>query len=344
MRVILLSMSLVLLASCSYIPKLDKVLPDKRNEYKKSQALPDLEVPPDLTADSINDSMAIPNEGSATLSGYRKTRENESSQRVQKIAAPNDEQWLVIKGRPADIWPKLRTYFSEKGYGIELDDADLGVMETAWSEPTTEDSFVYRHKFKIFSEPGGDPSNTVLYLSSNRQEQIIKADGSSEWIEQGKSTSQEKLLAGDLNLLFNTGVSLADTSSSVESAPVVRGKAKVDSTDDGKLFLTIPEEFTRAWRRTEESLHRIGFTIDSKDVSKGIFYITYFDPDAGKKKGWLSKMKFWGSDETKGVPYRISLTGVGEKTELIVLDEDGNWESDARSDGILSSIQTQYNR
>ncbi len=333
MRLILLSMSLLFLASCAYIPALDKAFPDKRDEYKKSQSLPDLEVPPDLTADAINDSMAIPNEGAATLSGYRQSRAGGAVQQV-----PAGEQWLAINGAPAAIWPRLRAYFETQGYDIELDDAELGVFETAWSEPVVEDGLIYRHRFKIFSEQGEAPGNTVLYLSSDQQEQITRVDGSLEWIERGKGTAQEALLAGDLKRLFS-----AATSSTPPGRPA-RGTATVASTDDGRLFLTIPEEFTRAWRRTEESLNRIGSTINSKDPGKGLFFITHFDPDAGKKKGWLARMKFWGKDEPEGVAYRISLTGVGETTELVVLDEEGNWESDARSDAILSSIQTQYNQ
>lgn len=341
MRIIPLLMSVVLLCSCSYIPKLDKVLPDKRNDYKKSQSLPDLEIPPDLTGDSINDSMAIPNERAATLSGYQRNRTEEKP--VSPVVSANGEQWLAVKGTNEQVWPKLRQYFSENGYSVELDDVDLGVMETGWSESVTESGFVYRDKFKVFSEPGGETGNIVLYLSGNRQEQITSADGDSEWIDQGKSVEKEKQLAGALNLLLNAGSALAATSSTSQSAGSVRPKAKVVSTDDGKLFLTIPEEFTRAWHRTEESLHRAGFTIDNKDLSKGIFFITYYDA-VKEKKGWLSKMAFWRGDDTKGIPYRISLTGVGEKTEIIVLNEDGEWESDANSDGILSIIQEQYNR
>src|SRR2546430_9764238 len=53
---------------------MDKVLPDKQHEYKKSQSLPDLEVPPDLSSESINDTMAVPEvdaNGTATFSTYQ---------------------------------------------------------------------------------------------------------------------------------------------------------------------------------------------------------------------------------------------------------------------------------
>ncbi|MDE0283406.1 MAG: hypothetical protein OXN26_02485, partial [Gammaproteobacteria bacterium] len=62
------------LTSCAYMPDIGKILPDKKSEYKKSESMPDLEIPPDLTADAINDSMNIPNEAPVTLSRYRNPR------------------------------------------------------------------------------------------------------------------------------------------------------------------------------------------------------------------------------------------------------------------------------
>lgn len=41
--------------------------------------------------------------------------------------------------------------------------------------------------------------------------------------------------------------------------------------------------------------------------------------------------------------YQISLTGVGNKTELVVLDMDGEWVSDDNSNSLLSTIRDHYN-
>ena len=125
--------------SCSYVPKLDNILPDKRTEYKKSESLPDLEVPPDLTAEAINDSMSIPNEG-ASLSEYQKRRSGggTSSQAAPvTAAADSDEQWISVIGNNENIWPRLRNFISEQGYSLDLDDAELGVLETTWSEASS---------------------------------------------------------------------------------------------------------------------------------------------------------------------------------------------------------------
>ena len=114
------------------------------------------------------------------------------------------------------------------------------------------------------------------------------------------------------------------------------------TSGDG-LLLSMPEEFTTAWRETQTAMERAGLVISGQDQSKGAYYITYYDPSSEQKEGWLSKLKFWKDDAPKGTPYAVSLTGVGDKTELIVIDDKGKWVSNQDAKQILSSIQNQYN-
>ena len=63
-----------------------------------------------------------------------------------------------------------------------------------------------------------------------------------------------------------------------------------------------------------------------------------------KKEGFLSKLKFWGDDAPEGVPFQISLTGVGDKTELIILNAEGEWATDNDALQIMAIIQGYLNR
>jgi len=62
------------LTACSMMPDVSKYLPDRKVDYKKEkQAEQDLEVPPDLTKSSIDNTRTVPDitpSGSATYSGY----------------------------------------------------------------------------------------------------------------------------------------------------------------------------------------------------------------------------------------------------------------------------------
>ena len=354
-RICFLIAVLIGVVSCSYVPKVTDILPDKKNEYKKSESLPDLEVPPDLTAEAINDSMALPNEG-ASLSQYKKSRQGGGASNAAPVEQWSDpdseEKWIAVRGNNSSIWPKLRAYFSEKGFAMDLDDAELGVLETTYGEPYVDGGFTYRDKFKIFSEPGSEPSITRLFISNQRQVLAKKADGSDSWTDKGQSKDAETQLAGDLNQQFNGSrdavIASSPSSSSSSSGELAAPKKKtlVQTTEDGKEFLAIPAEFTRAWRHIEIALERAGLPVASKDQSQGVYNVMYFDPRAGeKKKGFFSKLKFWGDDEApEGVPYQISLTGVGDKTEVVIIDAEGEWATNNDALQIMAILQNHLNQ
>ncbi len=200
-----LSMSL----SCSRL-NLDEVVTDKRTEYLKSRDLPALEIPPDLTSDTINESMAIPGEEEATtLSEFEQQKarklsegstETESVESTESAEAVEfeDEQRLTVKGSSLDVWLELRKFWMNKGYRIDLDDAELGVMETEWRE----NSEGVRDKFRIFSEPGEDETMLVLFISSEREQK-----NKDEWAPVARDTELEKAIVEELNMHFQ-GVAL----------------------------------------------------------------------------------------------------------------------------------------
>jgi outer membrane protein assembly factor BamC len=79
--------------------------------------------------------------------------------------------------------------------------------------------------------------------------------------------------------------------------------ANVVKEPDGSAILVLNDAFDRAWRRVGLALDRVGFVIEDKDRSNGIFYVRYADVDIDdtpqKKKGLLESLKFWGNDHNK---------------------------------------------
>ncbi len=339
---IIIVMALFALGGCNVLPSLDDVLPDKRTEYKKSDSLPELEVPPDLTSQAINDSMAIPNE-QASLSQLQRQRTAETP-----ITAAPDEQWVSVRQPRADLWPRLRTFFENKGYPIEVDDAELGVLETGWGSPKSADGGMRRLKFRIFSEPGATPEVTVLFISSQRQSQAQGEGNAANWMDKEADPSADKLVAGELNQLFNgasaapQSAAAAPVAAAAAPAPTKKPVAELRDAGEGRILLALPDEYSLAWPRTDKALQRGGFFVEAKDEAKGLYRISYFKAAEKEKKGWLAKMKFWGNDEPEGQLFQISLTGVGRKTEMIVMNEDGEWDSGEDARRILSIVQSQY--
>jgi outer membrane protein assembly factor BamC len=124
-------------------------------------------------------------------------------------------------------------------------------------------------------------------------------------------------------------------------------RAKLTRAVDGAGTLTIQESFDRAWRRVGLALDRVGFTVEDRDRSQGMYYVRYIDPEAGAKKkdekGWLDKLAFWKSD--KGVDsktqYRIHVLGDGPDSNVRVLTREGGVDNSETARKILGLLHEQ---
>ena len=57
------------------------------------------------------------------------------------------------------------------------------------------------------------------------------------------------------------------------------------------------------------------------------------------KRGLLNKMKFWGGDEEHEL--QLNLTAVGDKTEVVVLDREGRWETGEIARRVLERLEQE---
>ena len=328
------------LAGCGMFQKLG--LPDKRTAYEKSQDMAVLEVPPDLTLTRGEYQALIPGEAeSTTLSEFERQRDRRLRRGSKVLGSGEfeDEQWLALRGGVAEIWPDLREFWREQGYAADLDDAELGVLETAWKE----DGFA-RNKFRVSAEP--DEDGVILFLSGAREE---RSEG--VWFPVARDPALEKRTLREISRYFYGEVETAPSSLAATrarpAAPASSPRAVIQSLGEGKFYLVLPREFSLAWRDTEALLRNAGYDIERSDPATGVYYFVYFRP-AGQvpKKGVLARLKFWGEDEAEdvGIPYQLSLTGVGETTELIVMDGAGEWLASAEAGAILETLKDGYNR
>ena len=353
-KIFLLFLISVLLTGCGALPSLGEVIPDNRTKYQRSQSLPDLEVPPDLTTEALNDPLVIPDEEDAnTLSEFQRRKNmrqgGQMSDAEMAMLDNTDEKWLSVQGTTFSIWPELREFWLAKGFEIDLDDAELGVLETEFREISVDGVVINREKFKIFSEEGGTPGNLILFLSNERQEAINLGDGNFEWIGGESDPEAVTSLISELNVFFYGEPTVASSTSPgsaqavIPQAPVI--KAEILNAGEGKEYLTIADEFSRAWRNIENAISESGMYIEDKDIEKGMYFVIYYAaPGEEEKKSMMDKLKFWGDDDEDGKAFHISLTGVGDKTEVVVLDEEDQWLESPDANRILSLLKNQYNR
>lgn len=327
------------LAGCGMFQKLG--LPDKRTAYQQSQDMAALEVPPDLTLTRGEYQALIPGEAeSTTLSEFERQRDRRLRRGNRMLGSGEfeGEQWLALRGGVAEIWPGLREFWREQGYAADLDDVELGVLETAWKE----DGFA-RNRFRVFAEP--DKDGVILFLSGEREE---RAEG--VWFPVARDPALEKRTLREISRHFYGEVETAPSSLAATearpAAPASSPRAVIQGLGEGKFYLVLPREFSLAWRDTEALLKNAGYSISRTDPAAGVYHFLYFRAGQTQKKGVWARLKAWLDDEAEdvGIPYQLSLTGVGDTTELIVMDGAGEWLASAEAGAILETLKDGYNR
>lgn len=343
-----------MLAGCDSMP----VLQGKKVDYKSAGKLPPLEVPPDLTAPSADDRFAVPDvspQGSATFSVYNKDRSTQPQagtsgllpvQDKVKVERAGSERWLVVNATPEQVWPVVKDFWQEMGFLVKVEVPESGVMETDWAEnrakipmdpirsvlsKVVDDlySTAERDKFRTRLERGATPGTTEIYISHRGMYEVIEGgDGGNRTVWEPRPADPE--LEADMlrRLMVRFGVEESRAKTMVV-ADGAQERAKLTKAREGGGKLAMNDTFDRAWRRVGLALDRIGFTVEDRDRSKGLYYVRYVDPEAdGAKgeKGFLSKLAFWKSgsgDKDKRDQYRILVDASEGGSEVTVLDKDG---------------------
>jgi outer membrane protein assembly factor BamC len=356
------------LAACSSFE-----IPSKKVDYKSAGKIQPLEVPPDLVRPSADDRFTVPDvnpKSAATFSAYNRDRSGKPTGTSDassvlpsigeaRVERAGTQRWLVVKGDPAKLWPVVKDFWQETGFIVNVEMPEAGVMETDWAENRAKipDGFVRntlgklldsvystseRDKFRTRLERGPEAGSTEVYISHRGMEEVYTSTAKEETKWQPRPPDPELEAEMLRRLMVRFGVQeerakqqLVATSNTVPRATLTRGQGT----------LALNEQFDRAWRRVGLALDRVGFTVEDRDRSKGLYFVRYIDPDTDNKsadKGWLSKLKFWGgNDKTKTEQYRILVKGAEEGAEVNVLNKEGVRDRSETAGRILSLLYDQ---
>jgi outer membrane protein assembly factor BamC len=238
---------------------------------------------------------------------------------------------------------------------------EAGVMETDWAENRARipdgiirntlgrllDS-VYstseRDKFRTRLERGGQPGTTEIYISHRGMEEVYTSVAQEQTKWQPRPASPELEAEMLRRMMVRLGVQEERAKAQV-AQPRETSRAQLSKSVEGGT-LALNEQFDRAWRRVGLALDRIGFTVEDRDRSKGIYFVRYIDPNidnrSAENKGFFSRFKFWGGDDKqKSEQYRVVVKDLGERAEVNVLNKDGAREQSATANRILTLLHEQ---
>lgn len=364
-----LSLLAIALAGCS-------ILPDSRKiEYKSASKAPTLEVPPDLSQVAKDDRFVVPDasgKGSATFSAYSAERTPLAQAQnatvlptVDKVRVERsgNQRWLVVAAPPDKLWDNVKDFWQETGFVINLERPDAGVMETDWAENRAKigddiirntigkllDSLYStgeRDKFRTRFEPGSEPGTTDIFISHRGMEEVYTSSAKDETRWQPRPPDPELEAEMLRRLMVRMGSDEKRAEAAITTAKA-EPRAKLAKSVDGAGTLEVYERFDRAWRRVGLALDRVGFTVEDRDRSRGLYFVRYVDPEVDNRKkddGWVSKLAFWKSTEppaSSKVQYRIYVSDAGAQSTVQVLSSEGGTDKSDTAKRILSLLLQQ---
>lgn len=373
---LLAALAAVVLAACSG----NNIIPEsKKIEYKSAGKLPSLEVPPDLTQPTRDERYAVPDinpRGSATYSEYAGERSGTAASTStavlpsvdkMRIERAGSQRWLVAAGTPDKLWPSIKEFWQETGFIVDVELPEAGVMETDWVENRAKlpqdiirttlgkmfDSLYStpeRDKFRTRLEPGAEPGTTEIYISHRGMYEIYVNEGKTDTKWQPRPAEPELEAEMLRRLMVRLGMEEARAKTLVATEPK-QERAKLTRAADGAGTLSLQEPFDRAWRRVGLALDRVGFTVEDRDRTQGLYYVRYVDPEQVNRKkdddkGWLAKLNpanlFKGKPEVDAkAQYRIHVTDAGGDSSVRILTREGGADNSETARKILGLLHDQ---
>jgi outer membrane protein assembly factor BamC len=374
-RTVLCLVAGLALGACSWMPSIDL---EKKIDYKsQGSQLPPLEVPPDLTKPGADERYAVPDvsaRGTATYSEYSRERGTQRSSagttgvlpqldnaRVQR---DGNQRWLVVKGTPEQVWQTVKDFWQEAGFIVNVEIPAAGVMETDWAENRARvDSGVIRNffsrmldfayssaerdKFRVRIERGVEPGTTEIFISHRGMEEVYTQLPSADqaytrWQPRPPDPLLEAQMLGRLMLRF--GADAPRATAQISAPSTVPPRATIVKGDNGERTLALEDQFDRAWRRVGLALDRVGFTVEDRDRSQGLYYVRYIDPQldnkTAEKPGLWARM--FGDTKPKLDQFRIQVKDDAKNgSNVNVLAKDGKQESSETAGKILTLLYDQ---
>jgi outer membrane protein assembly factor BamC len=332
----------LVLYGCDNIPFVDQVTQPDYKATGRSRPLevpPDLTSATSIDTYAIPGTTSYSDfkNGQQQVNGQPKILPNPEGMKIVKAGA---QRWLVVNASVEKIWPVIRDFWLDMGFAVKKENPETGVMETEWInedalKPNEKkgalDTFdawldklsgiAGKKKFRTRLDRGQQEGTTEIYMThrsvestpDNGKETVTTIYGPIEtghWKDDSKNDKTKTMdpkddeLDAELLRRLMVKLGVADKrAKEIIATPVTQKRAEIKKEADGSSFLEIQDPFDRAWRRVGLALDIIGFVIEDKDRSNGVYFVKYADVDIDdspkKKKGVLDTLMFWSDDDKK---------------------------------------------
>ncbi|WP_409993844.1 outer membrane protein assembly factor BamC [Roseateles koreensis] len=373
----LILVSALAAAGCSSI---DKVISSDKVDYRSgAKQTTGLDVPPDLTQ-LARDNRNPASGGVVSAAALQQSAAGKAASASMAPAANNtvalnaagnirlerdgNVRWLHTDLSPEQLWQPVKDFWTERGFELTTEQADVGLMETNWNENRAKlpqdiiRSTIGKVFDNLYSSGERDmfrtrvernaKGGTDIYISHKGVQEVYtnQQKESTAWQARPSDPLLESEMLSRLMLKLGAKDEAAKAALVAASAPVAQvAAAGVDAPKNRSLAdvpdeLQVAEGFERAWRRVGQSLDRHGFTVEDRDRKQGLFFLRYADPNQAGKDEPNFFQRLFSKDEggAAKVRYRVAVKSEGERSTVSVLDDKGQKQTNEIAKRILNLL------
>ncbi len=236
--------------------------------------------------------------------------------------------WFRIK--EIEVWQALVNYLQDNNIPVENKKIADGVIETDWIVIDQSSIFAdwfgsddisakrYKYRFTLSKSKRRNlqllsvqniAAQSTRYDSNWRDEQTSRVQAIQfmngflgTWSQQRDMEARRRVLAANKGIELELGHDNNDN-------PAMMAKA----------------DFLQSWERLARVLESLGFEIEDKDQTLGIYFVSYRGPESSS---FMESLKFWKSSKHNELPlkegdYQLNLSALTEQTAITMFTKEG---------------------
>lgn len=372
MRPLPLVTAALLLTACSG-GNLTDLIPDRRPDYRQSRMHSALEIPPDLSAASLDDKLTVPDLNPATTATYSAYAKDNAVrdrrgyiqvlpelQGVRVVENAGELPYLLVNADANTTWQAVTRYWHNNGIRLKVSDPAIGLMETDWLEnkadlPSTGVSGLLNDLLGFISDSGkrdryrirfakladNQTSVTLLYSQAEeRAEGNPKEPSGYRWA-QTDNDNPELQLEMTRRLALYIDAEMRRAQNIQQSGNQAAARSTLTSIS-GQPALALAGSYEQAWRNLGIGLDRASFRILSDTYATGTYEVRY-EPqaDEAKKQGSFWSRMWGGKAAPKGSErpvYQVRLANDQGRNFAIVQTAGGQNAPGKEARAVLETI------
>jgi len=315
-------------------------LGDIKINYYSDKSVTSLEIPPDLTAPSYENSFRL-SEFTSDIDPKVVNLTNEvlEEQKTTIFSKPanidvkrfGNRRWLVVEKNPEIIWDLSKQFLKEKGFVIKKSDRKTGIMETDYLENKPKipaksmgiirsffesqiDNVSYTlpivDSYKIRIEPTNNGKHAEVFLSLSSMAEVISGSGKDEttfWQASEKNYALENEMLYSL-MIYLGGDAAAARTKIINAKDDKKFLVEVQDGLNGFAKLVFQLNVIDTWDNIAWALSESNTELEDKDLKEKTFYIRVARTS---DKGLMSKL--FGEDAIYKT-YQLQLKPINNNT------------------------------